>query len=245
MAERKAKTATKAKGSKPKAKGQSTVKKKTAPKSSRSQNVTAVDKVVSSAKTAKSAHKSKTSKFTKSELAVLSELEHLADYIHNAKVEIGLIRPDDVKHEFLPSAKDQLDAVVEAAADATNAIMDSCEIIESVMGDVPSESSDKLMDATTRIYEACSFQDITGQRINKVVTTMHHIEQRIDALMDAFGDEISKSKKTVKSSSKKENVASETPSVDGKSDDGLLEGPQLGDKAKNQAEIDDLLASFD
>jgi chemotaxis protein CheZ len=29
------------------------------------------------------------------------------------------------------------------------------------------------------IFEACSFQDITGQRIAKVVATLEHIEQRV------------------------------------------------------------------
>jgi len=202
----------------------------------------AIDKVTNAAK---ATQKSKKREFTPADLEIMSELEGLADYIHDAKVEIGLIRPEDVKHTFLPSAKDELDAVVEAAADATNAIMDSCEIIENVMGDISPECSDKLMDATTRIYEACSFQDITGQRITKVLKSMRHIEHRIDALLDMFGDEIVKSKRTTKS---EKGIAQDEPvseSSDRVTDANLLDGPQLGDKAKKQSEIDDLLASFD
>ncbi len=47
----------------------------------------------------------------------------------------------------------------------------------------------------TQVYEACNFQDITGQRITKVVNTLKHIEEKVEALVSAFGDEISKYKK--------------------------------------------------
>lgn len=171
---------------------------------------------------------------------LFDELEDLARYIHTAKQEIARLRPDEVKEEYLPAATDELDAVVEATADATNAIMDAVEVVEGVMsdlGDGLGESpSARLTDATTRIYEACSFQDITGQRIGKVVTTLKHIEEKIDALVEAFGDEISRIKKTLPKEEKTDR---------GITDGDLLEGPQLGEAAKSQSEIDDLLASFD
>ena len=49
----------------------------------------------------------------------------------------------------------------------------------ALAGDVPSEVSTKLMDITTGIYEACNFQDITGQRITKVVTALQQIEGKV------------------------------------------------------------------
>ena len=36
------------------------------------------------------------------------------------------------------------------------------------------------------IFEACSFQDITGQRIAKVVETLQHIEQRVARFADVM-----------------------------------------------------------
>lgn len=171
---------------------------------------------------------------------VLAELDDLARVIRDAKREIAAIRPDEVKEEYLPKAADELDAVIAATADATDTIMDACEVVEGVMGDVTSAVSAKLMDATTQIYEACTFQDITGQRITKVVTTMKHIEERIDALMAAFGGAAKPKKKApAKSSQAAKDKKTEVTDAD------LLEGPQLGDNAKSQAEIDDLLASFD
>lgn len=170
---------------------------------------------------------------------VYEELERLAAYIDAAKREIAAISPHDVKDEFLPSATDELDAIIEATATATNTIMDSCELVEGVMADVTDEVGAKLMDATTSIYEACTFQDITGQRIGKVVTALKNIEDRIDALVLALGDELIAPK--VKNNTTKPKSDAKTTLTDA----DLLEGPQLGAKAKSQAEIDDLLASFD
>ena len=171
------------------------------------------------------------------DLAIYAELESLARYIQTAKTEIARLRPDQVKEQYLPAAADQLDAIVEATAEATHTIMDATEIIEGVMENLDGENSQKLMDATTRIYEACGFQDITGQRITKVVKTLKDIEERIDALVAAFGSDT-------------EKVEAEPPEAEekeGKKDSGgeMLHGPQLPENAKSQAEVDALLASFD
>lgn len=212
--------------------------------------VKAVDQVVAAAKTVKRINKAATSKDASAPMNVYSELERLAAYIDAAKREIADIRPQDVKEEYLPGATDELDAIVEATADATNTIMDSCDVIEGVMADVNEAVAAKLMGATTHIYEACTFQDITGQRIGKVVTALKNIEERIDALVLTLGDEnIKPQKENAKSEpAGAKNKGTKNKDAKGKkniTDADLLEGPQLGDKAKSQAEIDDLLASFD
>lgn len=171
------------------------------------------------------------------DLAIYAELESLARYIQTAKTEIARLRPDQVKEQYLPAAADQLDAIVEATAEATHTIMDATETIEGVMENLDGENSQKLMDATTRIYEACGFQDITGQRITKVVNTLKDIEERIDALVAAFGSEIEKVKAEQPEAEEKEEKKD--------SDEKLVHGPQLPEDAKSQAEVDALLASFD
>ena len=174
---------------------------------------------------------------TARDLELYSELESLANFIHSAKAEIAALRPDEVKEQFLTAAGDELDAIVEATADATNTIMDATEIVENVMADLEGEPVDQLMNATTQIYEACSFQDITGQRITKVVKALHGIEEKVDALIAAFGDEIAKYKKA----NPKNDETGDKPMTD----EDLLEGPQLEGDGKSQDEIDALLASFD
>ena len=171
------------------------------------------------------------------DLAIYAELESLARYIQAAKTEIARLRPDQVKEQYLPAAADQLDAIVEATAEATHAIMDATETSEGVIENLDGENSQKLMDATTRIYEACGFQDITGQRITKVVKTLTDIEERVDALVAAFGSEIEKVKAEQTGPEEKEEKKD--------SDEDLIHGPQLPEDAKSQAEVDALLASFD
>lgn len=174
---------------------------------------------------------------TASDLHLYSELQALANYIHDAKSDIAALRPDEVRDDYLPTAADELDAIVQATETATNTIMDAAEQIEAVMEGLDEIQADKLMEATTNIYEACGFQDITGQRITKVVKALKDIEDKIDALVTAFGSDIDK----VKESMPKQEKPSDAPMTD----DDLLGGPQMVDEASTQAEIDALLASFD
>lgn len=170
------------------------------------------------------------------DLELYSELEALAQYIHAAKAEIAALRPDEVKDKVLPKASDELDAIVAATEAATNTIMDATEKLEGLMESVDEDQSMVIMNATTEIYEACGFQDITGQRITKVVKALKDIEEKIDALVEAFGSEIEKYKKS---------APEEAPEPEAVTDEDLLNGPQLKEKAQTQEEIDALLASFD
>lgn len=172
-------------------------------------------------------------------LKLYAELEALAKYITTAKSEIAALRPDEITAQHLPKATDELDAIVGATEEATNAILGAMEGLENLAGELPPEFGEKVSDAVTQVYEACNFQDITGQRITKVVRALKHIEEKVDALVAAFGDEITKYKKA-------HPDAEEKPVEDQKPTDAdLLNGPQLPDDASKQAEIDALLASFD
>ncbi len=115
--------------------------------------------------------------------------------------------------------------------------MDATEQIEVVMSELESDQADRLMNATTMIFEACGFQDITGQRITKVVKALKDIEDKINALVQAFGSEIDK----VKAAQPKKKKDEDKPMTD----EDLLDGPQLENQAQTQEEIDALLASFD
>lgn len=161
------------------------------------------------------------------------ELNRLARIIDAARADIAAIRPDEVKQQFISTATDELDAIVQATADATNAIMDATEKIESVMGALQGQAVDKLMEATTGIYEACGFQDITGQRISKVVKAIKQIEERIDVLLAAFGGD---------GATKTRDNPAAADSSKPITDADLLNGPQLKSKAKTQAEIDAMLS---
>ena len=108
--------------------------------------------------------------------------------------------------------------------------MDVCDEISSIAGQCPQEQNDQLIACTTKIFEACNFQDITGQRITKVVNTLKYIDDKIEALLSALGDEINRSGGT------------KTPKIQDP-EKALLNGPQLPQNAMDQDTIDRLLSN--
>jgi len=108
------------------------------------------------------------------DLQLYREVEALADYIKNVRRDIAELRPDDISAHHIPMATDELDAVVNATADATGIILGGMEEIERLAAGLPPEIAAPLGDIVIRVYEACGFQDITGQRISKVVKALRH-----------------------------------------------------------------------
>src|SRR5690242_4655990 len=102
---------------------------------------------------------------TPQEVSVYRELETLAHFIHHARREIAAIGPDDLRNQHIATATDELDAVVGATEQATHQIMDCCDEIGAIAAQVGAPHGVALNGAVTRIFEACNFQDITGQRI--------------------------------------------------------------------------------
>ncbi len=164
---------------------------------------------------------------TATEATLLAEVEELGRTIAAAKAEIAALKFDDITASHIPSATDELDAIVAHTAAATDAILESCETLDKVGAEVSGTTQRQLQDATTRIYEACSFQDITGQRITKVVAALKAIDKKVTNIVAAFGDH----------SHYASEVVPQQPE--------LLNGPQLPACAMDQGDIDKLLASFD
>ncbi|HZS81999.1 MAG TPA: protein phosphatase CheZ [Stellaceae bacterium] len=164
------------------------------------------------------------------DLQLYREVETLAEYIQTARREIAGVRPDDIRERHIPMATDELDAVVSATAEATGIILGAMEEFERMAAELPPKQAKQIADAVVRVYEACSFQDITGQRITKVVRALKHIEGKIDALLAVFGADL----------------VGAAPAEAEAADDKLLNGPALPSAATNsQADIDAILASFD
>ena len=173
-------------------------------------------------------------------LKLYAELEALGRYIADAKSEIAALRPDEIRNRHLPTATDELEAIVGATEQATNGILEAMEVIEGLTGEMPGELSEKITEAVTRVYEACNFQDITGQRITKVVKALQHIEQKVDGLLAVFGDDIAQRHQAAMA----EAGAKDETETETEKDKKLLNGPQLPDDASTQDEIDRLMADF-
>lgn len=164
-----------------------------------------------------------------------SELMGLFHYIQRVKEEIAAInRPADQEHNF-ESMSDQLAAIVKATETATNQIMESIEANDEAIAALrtlikDNEDAESLLGTieanNQEVYQACSFQDITGQRVNKITKSLGYVEQRVDSIVSIWGEEALESVE-VQSSEKSE-------------DEKLLNGPQLEGKGLSQDDIDAL-----
>nr|WP_237182532.1 protein phosphatase CheZ [Roseomonas marmotae] len=88
---------------------------------------------------------------------------------------------------------DTLDAVVAETERAAMEIMQQAERAQAAAKRLQTSASDdraalvEVEDAATCILMACAFQDITGQRIRKVLTALRHVEGRIATLVTLMG----------------------------------------------------------
>lgn len=175
------------------------------------------------------------------DVAVKDDLEELANYIRNTKADIMNLSPEEISEDTLPTASVELDAIVSATEKATNTIMEATEIIEQVGDEIGGETAEKLMEATTQIFEACGFQDITGQRITKVVTAMEEIEGKIDDLIAAFSNDDDTSREDRRIAREQKRAEKRQEAI---AEGELLEGPQLPETAVSQDDIDALFDSL-
>ncbi len=166
--------------------------------------------------------------------ALSCQLHLLRDLINDARQDIGAVRPGDIKGVHIPAATDELDAVVGATEEATGIIMDACEEIQQQMGGIGSDAAAAIEAETIKIFEACSFQDITGQRITKVVRTLQTIDEKVGQIIEVLENKIP-------------GIEDDgSPHQDDREGlDALLNGPQLPERAVTQDDIDRLLAELE
>lgn len=162
------------------------------------------------------------------------ELDALAFYIRRVREEIAAIdRPADSDHGFVTMGE-QMDAIVHATEQATNTIMSATEDSEAALAELRGALTDpghlalldRVSENANQVFEACSFQDITGQRVNKVAKSLTYVESRVENLMKLMGaDKIREIEVAV---------------VEKSADESLLNGPQLNGQGLMQSEIDKL-----
>lgn len=162
---------------------------------------------------------------------VYREFREIANHIERAKSEIGQLQANELKDSRLPTAGQELHAVLDATENATTHIMESAE---AILGADPSDHDAycaAVQDNVVAIFEACSFQDITGQRIAKVVETLEFIECRVERFVDAIGieDVVLNSDEEEKRDERKRDLMLNGPALEGEGHaqsaiDALLEG---------------------
>ena len=167
-----------------------------------------------------------------------AEVLNLIQYIQRLRQEIAGIASDKEDQTAFDSMADRLDSIVESTAEATESILSAMEeidkLVEQLRGHPEPAGIDGICDRiTTKTMEsiqACSFQDLTGQRITKVVGSLKFVEERVNAMAELCG------RKEVLALAKEWEVPTQL-------DDGvLLEGPQRAGEGINQDEIDKLFS---
>jgi chemotaxis regulatin CheY-phosphate phosphatase CheZ len=120
----------------------------------------------------------------------LAELTEISEEILRTRREVAELRPPVEFEKHLSEASEELDQIVGATEKATSEILSAAEDVQEVAWTlrekgVESEFCDRLDQHAVDIYTACLFQDITGQRTAKVVRTLRHVEDRINAMIGA------------------------------------------------------------
>jgi chemotaxis protein CheZ len=160
---------------------------------------------------------------------LLNVLEYLSQHIHRTRDEIGALRTTTTGEPLLSSTTDELEEILVETAKAAHQIMGASEEIEALASQTNPAIGAKLRDAVTRIFEASAFQDITGQRITKIVRALQAIETKIHALSFLCDESASAPRVPIGTEER----------------DSLLNGPQLSTFASSQEDIDRLFDDAD
>jgi len=158
---------------------------------------------------------------------IYNEISGIAGIISTTKDEIV-----HIGDAYIGDANQELEAIVKHTEESANQIMDSAEALQELASKISDEEiSQKIGDEVINIFEASNFQDITGQRITKVINALLDIEEHISHLLGIFsGQDVDFSKvKTTKSKD-------ERPDAD------LMNGPQLENEAPSQDDIDKMFS---
>ena len=123
------------------------------------------------------------------------ELDLIYDAITRTKREIAVLHGKSFNGEEMAKVNGELGAVVGGTEEATQHILEATEAIDNAataLSRVTSPDQQKLLseeiqERVVSIFEACNFQDLTGQRIKMVMTTMKFIEHHITVMMEIWG----------------------------------------------------------
>jgi chemotaxis protein CheZ len=168
-----------------------------------------------------------------------SELDLIYDAINRTKQEIAAVHLTGFQGPEMARVTNELDAIVGGTENATEQILTNAEEIDQLAATLaPRLKNDQnaaliadVQDRVIKIFEACNFQDLTGQRITKVVSTLKFIETHILRMMEIWGglDAF-------------KDIEAEKMGKPG-SDAGLLNGPKIEGEA-GHASQDDIDALF-
>jgi chemotaxis protein CheZ len=168
-----------------------------------------------------------------------AELDQIWQAIDQTKHEIATLHVTGFKGKQMTRVTHELDAIVTGTQEATEGILTAAEGIDQIASQLAAKlkstqdqaAIDDIQQKIITVFEHCNFQDLTGQRITKVVNTLKFIEDRIMRMMEIWGGLDSFKDIAV------EGISEAT------GDAALLNGPKLSEDA-GHASQDDIDALF-
>ncbi len=127
-----------------------------------------------------------------------TEVHEIRRKMLSLQLEVAALRHPKALDDVLSETALELAEIVQTTENAANQILDSTELIDRAVGELRSlfmdESAEVLFDQieslTAKIFEATNFQDLTGQRVNKVLRTIHDVEKHLDRMIDIWGQDV-------------------------------------------------------
>jgi chemotaxis protein CheZ len=124
-----------------------------------------------------------------------AELDAMKEAITSTKLEIASLHRSDYEGKGMRRVAGELDAVVGATEEATTTILAAVEEIENQanmmrsagMATGSNDCLGAIQEKVIVMYEACNFQDLTGQRITKIVGVLKFVEERLDRMIEVWG----------------------------------------------------------
>lgn len=160
------------------------------------------------------------------------DLIEMSEAIARTHREIAAIDLPDAPDRRPINPTSELDAIVAVTEKATSDILERAEEIQEIAwllreSETDPAVCDRLEQRATDIYTACSFQDITGQRTEKVVQVLRFLESRLKSIIEIWG---------LESPGGADTTRMDTPGLDG----APRQGQRLG-----QREIDHMIFDGD
>ena len=103
--------------------------------------------------------------------------QSLVDIISGIKIQQSSDAAFLAHQQFITLANNELSDIRNEMLMAVNKVLDGADALSEAMEQLPDDVKSAAMDNVATIYEACSFQDITGQRIQNLLKAVSEIEE--------------------------------------------------------------------
>lgn len=162
---------------------------------------------------------------------IASEVEAVGDYVTRLRKEIARLQLNRTLTKSIPNCRNDLTGAQSATEEATHTIMSASE---AVLGSTQTDFDAYRVEveaALLEIVQACSFQDLTGQRLARAMEAITQVERRLQRFA-----------KNVRIADAAELFDRQAIVQEARRETLMVEGPQDFGKAIQQSDIDRLFS---